>query len=163
VAAPDLFFTYMSHQFPRLIGNRAHVEFLNSMHGIRLHHGIPDVAKEALPLVALNSLTMLGAELGGRSYGGGVLKMEPSEARALPVPKLEHLKSAWNQLKKEREQLDHQLRSGRWTPVVARIDQVLLQGVMGLADADLELLRSAAAALRARRMARVRGRTRSID
>jgi len=34
----------------------------------------------------LNSVTLLGAELVGRSYGGGILKVEPKEADRLPVP-----------------------------------------------------------------------------
>lgn len=36
VPAPDLFFTYMSHRYPRLIANAAGVTFVNSMHGVRL-------------------------------------------------------------------------------------------------------------------------------
>ena len=158
VSSPDLFFTYMSHQFPRLITNSARVGFLNSMHGIRLTSAAPKVAKEALPLVAINSLTMLGGEIGGRSYGGGVLKMEPSEARALPVPRPEHLEAAWAVLRNERDRLDRQLREGRWTTVAARVDQVLLRDVMGIAGAEAEQLCESARTLRGRRLARGRGR-----
>ena len=86
VAVPHLFFTYMSHRYPRLIDNSAGVTFVNSMHGLRLRDGVPAEARIALPLLALNSATMLGAEVMGRSYGGGILKMEPREAAALPVP-----------------------------------------------------------------------------
>ncbi|HTC71780.1 MAG TPA: hypothetical protein VK655_02755 [Solirubrobacteraceae bacterium] len=58
------------------------------MLGLRLNDGVPPEARNALPLLALSSLTMLGGEVLGRGYGGGVLKMEPSEASALPVPGL---------------------------------------------------------------------------
>jgi hypothetical protein len=34
----------------------------------------------------LNSWTLLNAELTGRSYGGGVLELMPSEANRLPLP-----------------------------------------------------------------------------
>jgi hypothetical protein len=34
----------------------------------------------------MNTWTMLAAELTGRSYGGGVLELMPSEANRLPMP-----------------------------------------------------------------------------
>jgi methylase of polypeptide subunit release factors len=154
VPTPDLFFTYMSHRYPRLITNRARVGFLNSMHGVRLRPTAPPVAREALPLLALNSVTMLGAEILGRSYGGGVLKMEPSEARSLPMPKPDCLVRAWAVLRPERAQLDRHLRDGRWTNVVARVDEVLLRQVMGLTVEDAAQLYSAGSGLRTRRLSR---------
>lgn len=33
-----------------------------------------------LPIASLNSVTLLGAELAGGSYGGGILNIEPREA-----------------------------------------------------------------------------------
>lgn len=151
VSSPDLFFTYMSHRYPRLISNKAKVTFLNSMHGVRLRPDAPKVARDALPLLVLNSLTMLGAEIHGRSYGGGILKMEPREASSLPVPSAEHLTAAWERLKGDRAQLDRKLRDGLWTSVVARVDNVLLREVMSLPEAEVQEVREAAHALRARR------------
>jgi adenine-specific DNA methylase len=151
IPAPDLFFTYMSHRYPRLIANNAGVSFVNSMHGLRLTRD-KRLASTALPLLCLNSVTMLGAEVHGRSYGGGLLKMEPREAALLPVPSSEHLQSAWTILKDERAQLDRLLRSGTWTNVVKRIDEVLLHDAMGLSLKAVEDLHSAAALLRERRL-----------
>jgi adenine-specific DNA-methyltransferase len=156
VDPPDLFFTYMSHRFPRLIANQAAVSFVNSMHGIRLSADVPKLARNALPLLAINSVTMLGAELHGRSYGGGVLKMEPSEAAALPVPDIEAAEVAWRVLKPQTETLDAQLRNGDWADVVARVDEVLLGGAIHLTPDEYLTIRRAARALRQRRLGRSR-------
>ncbi len=154
VPAPDLFFTYMSHRYPKLVRNSAKTSFLNSMHGLRLREDAPKSASSALPLLALNSVTMLGAEVHGRSYGGGVLKMEPREASKLPMPSPEALRSAWNLLRNEKGTLDRQLRDGRWISVAKRVDEVLLRRVLGLSPNEAQELYEAALSLRERRIGR---------
>lgn len=148
---PNLFFTYMSHRYPRLIANTAEVTFVNSMHGLKLCARAPKEARDALPLLALNSATMLGAEIMGRSYGGGILKMEPTEAASLPVPRPPELRIAWKMLAGRRAKLDAALRRGEWWAVVAEVDQVLLKGAMKLDNEQVLAIRDAAALLRIRR------------
>lgn len=152
VSPPDLYFTYMSHRYPRLIANTANTTFVNSMHGLRLKPNTPKEARDALPLLAFNSVTMLGAEVRGRSYGGGILKMEPREAAALPVPAVDALAEAWAVLKPQRASLERRLKRGEWTNVVKIVDDVLLIRALQLSREHVAELHDGARTLRARRM-----------
>jgi adenine-specific DNA-methyltransferase len=152
--APDFFFTYMSHVTPRLIRNEAAFTFVNSMHGVMLASGAPPILREALPLLALNTVTMLSAEITGRSYGGGILKMEPREAAQLPMPVLTDLDQAWGNLRGRRQQLDELVRAARWQQVTHEVDDALLTRTIGLTQAEQQTLQSALIRLRSRRQRR---------
>lgn len=151
---PDLFFTYMSHNYPRLITNSAKVGFLNSMHGVHLNEDAPAISKTALPFMCLNSVTMLGAEINGRSYGGGILKMEPREAALLPLPTPAIMSKAWEVLGPQAQSLNTQLRNGQWTEVAKRVDEAVLGVGAGMSVDDIALLLDAARDRRQRRLRR---------
>jgi adenine-specific DNA-methyltransferase len=152
---PDLFFTYMSHVTPRMIENLAQTTLVNSMHGVRLHEEVRDTElKAALPLLALNTVTMLSAEITGRSYGGGILKLEPREAADLAIPKTAPLLAAWAKLKAERHTLDELARARQWPDIVRHVDAALLTESQGVGDSELVALRAALIRQRARRQRR---------
>lgn len=149
----DLFLTYMNADTARLATNRAGVGHLNSVHGVGLrptHHGL---GRDLLPLAALNSMTLLGAELVGRAYGGGMLKLEPREADTLPVPSPTLVAAAGPALRRARPRVRRLLGRGALLEAVALVDEVLL-GHSRLSRADLGRLRQGHALMRSRRAAR---------
>ena len=154
VRTPDLFLTYMNHAAPQLVANRAKVEILNSVHGVELHPGLKQVGMDLLPMAMLNSITLLGAELVGRSYGGGMLKLEPREADSLPLPSPDHLSVCAADLRALRPQLGRHLRSGDLMKAAEAVDRVLFRGDEHLDRHQKRLLRTGRSHLFERRRAR---------
>lgn len=152
--AADLFLTYMNHDTPRLVANQARVRHLNSVHGVALKPELRSLGTKTLPLGMLNSLTLLGAELVGRSYGGGILKLEPREADKLPIPSPEALRQVASDLRNLRFQDRGAFRNGDLLKVVEQVDRVLLEGYLGLSRGDILTLRRARQALFERRARR---------
>ncbi len=154
VSPPDMFFTYMSHVSPRLVRNEADVTFLNSMHGVRLiERDTPELAT-MYSILTLNTVTRLGAEIFGRAYGGGILKMEPKEAGQLPVPRRNLLDAAWVRLKDRRDHINSLIQDGSWDEATSLVDEVLLHRVAGISKKDLTVLGAALQRMRARRQRR---------
>lgn len=81
---PDALIPYMAHFGPRLIVNRPGTRNSNLLHGVSLLPGAPPV--RALAVAICGSMTLLSAEIEGRAYGGGVLKLETREAERLRIP-----------------------------------------------------------------------------
>jgi len=87
VRVADAFLSYMSGQGPRLVSNRANLVAPNTLHLLRFDKGWKP---EVLIGGWHSSLTKLSCELEGHALGGGMLKLEPTEAEnvlvALPYP-----------------------------------------------------------------------------
>ncbi|MGI8462325.1 MAG: N-6 DNA methylase [Solirubrobacterales bacterium] len=144
--APDLLLTYCSNDYPRLALNDARVLQTNTIHGVNVESGV-----EAAALAAgfYNSLTLLSAELVGRSYGGGVLKLEPTEAEALLLPPMPPC------LAELLPGVDQAVRARDIEGALDLVDPIVL-GALGLSDADIGELRAGRERLRGRRKRRGR-------
>lgn len=154
VPVPDLFLTYMNHDTPRLVTNRARLGYLNSVHGMVLRRGLKQLGMDLLPLAALNSITLLGSEVVGRAYGGGMLKLEPTEAARLPVPSPDLVQRVAPELRALRPQLARFLRAGSLMEAVRAVDRIVLMRGMRLRASDIDLLREGREILFSRRVAR---------
>lgn len=157
VDRPDLLFTYMNHDRPRLTTNDAGVHALNSLYGVRLKDNRRAIGRELLPAACLNSLTLLGGEMVGRAYGGGLLKHEPREADLLPVPSFGMLEATGEELRSLLPQVAGLLRSGDGSAAVEVVDRALLERHLGLSRAQVDQLRKARDLLFRRRIVRGRG------
>jgi adenine-specific DNA methylase len=151
---PNAFMTYMANQLPRLVLNQAGVVSTNTLHGVYCLS--PErVNERALVASFYNSLTLLSAELVGRSYGGGVLKLETQEAEKirLVIPKD---MDVVQELARVAPQIDGLLRQKRADEAVALVDRILLEEYLKLDDRAVSLLREAHRSLQVRRMTRTR-------
>lgn len=151
----DMLLTCMNADTPRLTTNLARVHHLNSVHGVYLRPEHREAGMELLPLAALNSMTLLGAETVGRSYGGGMLKLEPKEADLLPVPTPATVAAAAANLRAVSPQVAAKLRNPRGLlDAVRLVDEALLIDHLQLRRPQVRALRDAHAELAARRAAR---------
>jgi hypothetical protein len=127
VWTPHAFLLRQVHQYPKLILNEAAATCTDTIHRVKFKHG---AAPRAVAAAFLNSLTFAFAEIIGRSYGGGVLELEPNEAEKLLLP----LGGA-DQL--DIDELDRLLRAGNISAVLDITDRVLLSEGLGLSAEEI--------------------------
>lgn len=143
----DLLLTYFASEHPRLVANKAQVLQTNTIHGVYLKG---KVSADALAVAFYNSLTLLSVELNGRSYGGGVLKLEPTEAGELLIPPIAE------DLAQLLPQVDEFVRCRDIDGALSLVDPLVLGRGLGLSEEQIAELRSGAARLRSRRRSRGR-------
>ncbi len=157
VHRPDAFLTYMSDAFPRLVLNATRAACSNTLHAVTLKGVVPDL-RSAFVATFFNSATLLSAERIGRPYGGGVLKLEPSEADRLHVPS----PRAVARIRDGAEliaAIDSGLRKKDFEAVVSRADQAFLRDVCRLKADELSAIQEAVVR---RRCVRLRSRKHGV-
>ncbi len=149
VPAGSMMLSKRSHRYPRVILNCAGAHTTDTIYRGRM---LPASGCHAADLVAAfhNSLTLLTAEIEGRSFGGGVLELVPSEVGRLLVPAPEGFGD-------ELERLDRIARSpssAAEEPVVEETDRLLAKQVDGLTTLAMDQLKQARLLLLSRRLDR---------
>ncbi|MCT8874023.1 MULTISPECIES: N-6 DNA methylase [Shewanella] len=82
---PDGFLSYMLDKGPRLVINTSKINCTNSIHRVFFTNNMSYAEKKAIAVSFLSSYSQLSAELVGRSYGSGVLKLEPTAAKNISI------------------------------------------------------------------------------
>lgn len=154
VAPADLLLTCMNADTPRLTANEAKAYHLNSVHGVYLKAQDREIGCELLPLASLNSVTLLHAEVVGRAYGGGILKLEPKEADLWAVPSVALVRARAGVLRSLKQPVADLLRAGELMAAVELVDSALLAEDFILSREQIERIRVARARLTNRREAR---------
>lgn len=83
VRIPDYVMTYMSGRLVKLVRNDAGVTCTNSLHAVNVTN--KPIAKACLARWS-SPFTQLSCEIEGHALGGGMLKLEPREARRVLFP-----------------------------------------------------------------------------
>ncbi|TDW26908.1 Eco57I restriction-modification methylase domain-containing protein [Cryobacterium psychrophilum] len=154
VAPADLLLTCMNADTPRLTTNLAGVRHLNSIHGVYLNDDVRELGWELLPLASLNSITLLNAEMVGRAYGGGILKLEPKEADRWMMPSPELVSSRADALRAIRDKVARKLQGGQLLDAVELVDHALLLDAGHLTTEEINHVRVAHTELTRRRTTR---------
>lgn len=145
VWSPDAFLLRQIYDHPRIVANLTGATSTDTVHRVRMRNGVsPDV----LAAASINSMTFAFSEVVGRSYGGGVLELEPREAEALPFPDPHALAPG------SVERVDELLRAGGLVPALEYVDRTLLVEALGFSQGLVSALRGVWERLRDRRLSR---------
>ncbi|AJX22152.1 methyltransferase [Burkholderia pseudomallei] len=154
VPAADLLLTCMNADTPRLTANEAGARHLNSVHGVYLAEQHRTLGRELLPLASLNSVTLLHAEIVGRAYGGGILKIEPKEADLWAMPSAALIACRADALRAIKGAVADLLTEGKLLDAVEMVDKIILQGHGEITTKQVKHIRQARAELAHRRTMR---------
>ncbi len=141
---PDAFLFRQIYDHPRIIANLTGATSTDTIHRVQMINGLPPAK---LAAASINSATFAFSEVMGRSYGGGVLELEPREAEALPFPDPTPLTA------RDVDHVDRLLREGALEAALDHVDAKLLARLDPELIADL---RRVWQRLRDRRLARGR-------
>jgi len=138
-----------SHRYPRVILNEAGAYTTDTIYRGRM---VPGSAAAAADLVGSfhNSLTLLTAEIEGRSFGGGVLELVPSEVSRLLVAVPRGFGAELGRL----DAIARSMNPSGEEPLVDETDRLLVKQVNGLDSAAIDQLSQARLSLQSRRMDR---------
>ncbi len=138
IEPPPAFMPCMVASWPRLVVNDSSFTCTNNILKLTWKEERPNNDWIRLALGTLSTLSQLSAELVGRSYGGGVLKVEPTELKRLAIPLLSA--EAADRIV---DQVNGLLREKRINEATDAVDAALVAETPGLTPSGLTQLRNA--------------------
>jgi len=128
----DAFLFRQIYDCPRMVLNKANAVTTDTIHRVKFKDR---KKKEKIVGSFHNSLTFAFAEVMGRSYGGGVLELEPSEAEDLPIPYCDISDELV-------DEIDSLLReNNNMESVLSVVDELILKKKMNLTSREISILR----------------------
>ncbi len=141
---PDAFVFRQIYDFPRVVLNDAGATATDTIHRMKCHAN-----PEKTVANIYTYLTAASAEIEGRSYGGGVLELEPTEVTNLLMPaKLANALPV--------EECDRLIRQNRLADVLSENGRIILRGQLGLSAKECAQLKAIWEKMRDRRLSRRR-------
>lgn len=92
---PDAFSLRQVGEYPKIILNGTGASSTDTIHRVKFKEGVD---KRLATVSFLNSLTLAFSEVTGRSYGGGVMTFEPSEATEIRIPNFDNVKIDFDEI-----------------------------------------------------------------
>lgn len=132
---PDAFVTSTRMASPLLVLNRTRYRCTNTLYAVRLNPG-NEVCPESIALGFLTTFVALWAELNGRRYGGGVLKVDLGTLAELPVPVVPECAHAF-------ADANRALREGDEDRARQIADRAVLRSGLGLSEDAVRSMRTA--------------------
>ena len=129
---PDAFATCARAGSPLLVLNRGECLNTNAVHSLTWKDD-ETVKPEAVAVGFLTSAVAAWAELAGRRYGGGVLKIEPGTLKRTPVPVVPGTEDSFHDL-------NVLVQRGEEEEARKVADQRVLQDGLGLAKQEINIL-----------------------
>jgi adenine-specific DNA-methyltransferase len=121
----DAVFTYMNDTGPRIVRLETGVSCTNTLHRIAFRSEVSADEEISAVLTPISTFGQLAAEKMGRSYGGGVLKFEISEAKRFPI--LTGTQFTMDLLLR----VDGMLRIGEVEAATQTVDTAFMPGIFG--------------------------------
>jgi len=144
---PDAFLFRQIGSFPRFILNSAKATCTDTLHRVKFKE---KKLEKIITICFHNSMSFAFAEILGRSYGGGVLELMPTEAEKLPIPLVTFETASLF------SEMDSLIREGLLEEAIDLCDRRILNERLGFNKKDIALMKSAWKDLSKRRKSRKR-------